>query len=584
MLLGALGERNTASGAVGDLTFAGCVGTLSGCGAPGNSAVWSHPQTVAVSPDGTQLYVGAGFQSEAISHLTLDASGNPTFSDCVGVHTTGCLFVDDNLDGLGQVVLSPDGTQLYAGSNGELFEGTSFLTASSLDHFPLGAGGGFLQKLGGGGLAEADCVGEGSGCAPWVLINSPHGIAVSPQGGHVYVADGTGNLAHLSASPALGAFDCVGASGACVAPNPTEALYGSDAVALSPDGKQLYVGGAHGVSHLTIGASGTATFENCIGSLSGCTATNPSTVLNSVSSLAVSPDGHNLYVGAGVITHLTLDSSGNMTFHDCIGGYEECSSVPYVAPAVDLALSPGGAQLYAAGGSAIAHFTIGGSGTPTFADCLGPAPGCAATGPSGWSTTGGGVSALAVSHDGKQLYATIRKDPSGAVTHFSIAHGASAAAPGSGGGGPSGGPPAASVKPIVSNVHQANSKWSEGSKLPAVIARARRGAPVGTRFSYALNQPALVTFSFTHRVAGRMVRHECVAKTGKNAKRKACKRTITAGVLTFNGHGGTNTVAFQGRVSRSTKLEPGRYTLVLSATNASGERSAPQSLAFTIVR
>jgi DNA-binding beta-propeller fold protein YncE len=414
------------------------------------------------------------------------------------------------------------------------------------------------------------------------VIQDPHGIAVSPLGGHVYVADSTnGNVAHLLASPALEAFDCVGSFGSCATPNPTEALYGSHAVALSPDGKQLYVGGAHGVSHLTIGAGGTATFQNCIGALSGCTATSPSTVLNSVTSLAVSPDGRNLYVGNGVITHLTLDSSGNMTFHDCVSGYEECASVPYVAPAIDLALSPDGTQLYAGGGSAIAHFTIGASGTPTFADCFGPAAGCSSTGPSGWSTTGGGVSALAVSHDGKHLYATIRKDPYGAVAHFSLAPGAAAPPPGGGGGGGSGGNPKGNAQPVVSNVTQTNSEWRLGHDLAQMSARKKQ--PVGTTFSLTLNEQATVRFAFTQQARGHKVGHRCVAIARRNRKRQSCKRTVTAAVLSFTGHSGTNRVVFQGRVSPTRRLKPGHYALVITAAN-SGGTSTPRSLSFTIVR
>jgi hypothetical protein len=59
---------------------------------------------------------------------------------------------------------------------------------------------------------------------------------------------------------------------------------------------------------------------------------------------------------------------------------------------------------------------------------------------------------------------------------------------------------------------------------------------------------------------------------------------VTAGRLTFTGHSGTNRVAFQGRVSRAKKLKPGHYTLVITATNSAGGRSAPRSLTFTIVR
>lgn len=70
-----------------------------------------------------------------------------------------------------------------------------------------------------------------------------------------------------------------------------------------------------------------------------------------------------------------------------------------------------------------------------------------------------------------------------------------------------------------------------------------------------------MTFSFAQRVGGRKV-----------------------GTLTFAGHSGTNKVAFQGRISPEEKLKPGRYTLVITATNSAGMRSAPKSLSFTIVK
>jgi hypothetical protein len=52
----------------------------------------------------------------------------------------------------------------------------------------------------------------------------------------------------------------------------------------------------------------------------------------------------------------------------------------------------------------------------------------------------------------------------------------------------------------------------------------------------------------------------------------------------LHGHSGSNKVVFQGRISRSQRLKPGVYTLVITATNPAGQRSAPASLRFTIVR
>ncbi|HEV7460052.1 MAG TPA: hypothetical protein VGN78_05925 [Solirubrobacteraceae bacterium] len=41
---------------------------------------------------------------------------------------------------------------------------------------------------------------------------------------------------------------------------------------------------------------------------------------------------------------------------------------------------------------------------------------------------------------------------------------------------------------------------------------------------------------------------------------------------------------FQGRITRRKKLKPGRYTLVITATNSAGQRSLPRSLTFTIAK
>jgi hypothetical protein len=93
-----------------------------------------------------------------------------------------------------------------------------------------------------------------------------------------------------------------------------------------------------------------------------------------------------------------------------------------------------------------------------------------------------------------------------------------------------------------------------------------------------------VSFAFTQRLAGRKVNGKCVAQTNKNRRKRFCKRTVTRGTLSFTGHAGTNKVSFQGRISRIKKLTPGTYTLVIIATTATGQRSQPKSLSFTIVK
>jgi streptogramin lyase len=138
-------------------------------------------------------------------------------------------------------------------------------------------------------------------------------------------------------------------------------------------------------------------------------------------------------------------------------------------------------------------------------------------------------------------------------------------------------------RPAITALRQSAPRWRAGRKLARITAR--RGPPLGTTFSFALNQSARVRFAFTQRAPGRSVAGRCVAKTTKNAKRRACTRTLTRGTLSpFNGHTrSVNKVVFQGRVSAHRTLRPGRYTLTVTATNAAGLRSVPRSLSFTIV-
>ena len=136
--------------------------------------------------------------------------------------------------------------------------------------------------------------------------------------------------------------------------------------------------------------------------------------------------------------------------------------------------------------------------------------------------------------------------------------------------------------PVVSGLAQSAARWREGAPLPH-ISRARAGPPLGTTFSFNLNEQAAVRFSFTQRLNGRELGHRCLGRSKKNFKRKSCLRTVTVGTISFTGHLGTNKVFFQGRLSRSKKLQPGRYMVTVNATDAAGGRSTPVSLRFTVV-
>jgi CSLREA domain-containing protein len=138
------------------------------------------------------------------------------------------------------------------------------------------------------------------------------------------------------------------------------------------------------------------------------------------------------------------------------------------------------------------------------------------------------------------------------------------------------------VAPNVANATQSHRRWREGHRL-ASISR-KKAPPVGTIFSFILNEQARVSFTFAHTAPGRKVNGKCVAQTKRNRHRHACKRAATAGAIVFTAHPGLNHVAFQGRLSPSKKLKPGTYTLTVAAANSAGQSAQPQTLNFTIVK
>jgi hypothetical protein len=145
-------------------------------------------------------------------------------------------------------------------------------------------------------------------------------------------------------------------------------------------------------------------------------------------------------------------------------------------------------------------------------------------------------------------------------------------------------PPPPAVAPVLSHLTQTHTSWRKGTGLAAISSGAKRRPPVGTRFSFGLNEPASTTLAFNQSIPGRKTHGRCVAQTNKNRKSRACSRVVTRHTLRLAGHAGTNRISFQGRFSRTSALKPGRYTLVVTAVNAAGQRSRSSALTFTIVR
>jgi hypothetical protein len=123
------------------------------------------------------------------------------------------------------------------------------------------------------------------------------------------------------------------------------------------------------------------------------------------------------------------------------------------------------------------------------------------------------------------------------------------------------GPPAPWPEPVISHLTQSAGTWVRGNGL----AHMSRRLPVGTVFSFTLNEAATITFTFTRPAAGRMVGHTCKAPSSHNRGHRSCLRAVTVGAFSFLGYRGRNHIVFRGHISSRVRLAPGRHTLIVSA-------------------
>ncbi len=123
--------------------------------------------------------------------------------------------------------------------------------------------------------------------------------------------------------------------------------------------------------------------------------------------------------------------------------------------------------------------------------------------------------------------------------------------------------------PVLSGV-TITKRFAPGPKATRVGASAsRRRIRQGGRIAYRLSEKARV------RIA--------IQKKGGSTARASKGKFILKGALIRNGRRGRNSVPFSGRIG-GRPLTPGRYRMVVRATDQAGNRSKPKRKAFSIVR
>jgi DNA-binding beta-propeller fold protein YncE len=189
---------------------------------------------VAVSPDGTSVYVAGGggvaiFDRDPTTGALTQKSGT---AGCVSETGTGGACQDGVEVGGGGVAVSPDGTSVYVAGSG----------LAIFDRDPRT--GALTQKPGTAGCVSE--TGTGGACQDGVAIGGG-GVAVSPDGASVYVI-GRDAVAIFDRDPRTGAFaqksgtaGCVSETGDGGACQDGVGLVIPTGVAVSPDGASVYV-------------------------------------------------------------------------------------------------------------------------------------------------------------------------------------------------------------------------------------------------------------------------------------------------------------------------------------------------------
>jgi DNA-binding beta-propeller fold protein YncE len=352
-------RRNPKTGALGQPSgAAGCV-AAKGAFECGKAVGLNGPNSVAISPNGRNVYVTSRGSNAVTAFQRNRSTGAlrqlPGAAGCVsGVPLPGCA-TGTALLGPDVVVVSPDGKNVYVGS----FFGNAVVA------FARDPATGAIAQLSG----SAGCIAVAtSGCAVGLALGAPEGMAISADGKSVYAATALSNaVAVLSRDPSTGALtQATGGSGCIVNAALTgctegRGLDGANAVAISPDDGNAYVTSLFSNSVTSFSRSPSSgnlvQKEGTAGCLVWLRAVGCSfgRAMSSPEGLAVSPDGANVYVAAfatGAIDVLERSSSGVVAQMPGRPGCVAPRSVPGCMQAralrgvSSIALSPNGRYLY----------------------------------------------------------------------------------------------------------------------------------------------------------------------------------------------------------------------------------------------
>ncbi len=334
---------------------------------------------LTVSPDGRQVYVAASSSYGDPDSVTVFERDTTTGALSFVAAVAGGPDGIEALDGIQFVLVSPDGRNVYAAGvggvvafardagNGVLsFVGVVARRARSL---AISRDGMNLYAVTNRGNAAVSVYARDADAGTLSLIElyntgivtqfRAEAVSVTPDGRHLYVvgsADG-GWIATFTRAAASGTLGVVAVTSGDVAGD-ADGVSGAEAMAASPDGRHLYVAS----SYDRVSAFSRSATTGKLQAIASYGDSDGFEGLNNAESVAVSPDGRNVYVAsrwpdhAVVVTARDTDT-GELdyleTHFDGVGGVDGL----FYAAAVTV--SPDGRNVYVAsyGDDAVVVFT-----------------------------------------------------------------------------------------------------------------------------------------------------------------------------------------------------------------------------------
>jgi len=319
-----------------------------------------EPNSVTVSADGKNVYATSRAGNSVTSFVRNPKTGAlrqllPSLSGCIsGVSLPGCasglaLVAPD------VIVVSPDGNNVYVGS----------FFGNAVAAFSRNPTNGALAQLAG----NAACIAEATaGCATGIALKSVEGLAISGDGASVYAATALSNaVVVLARSASTGALAQASDGSGCIVESALTGcavgreLAGANAVAVSPNDASVYVTSLFSNSVTSFNRTTSSGVLAQKEGTPGCliylrsAACSFGRALVAPEGLALSPDGHNVYVAAfqsGAIAVLDRGKAGAVAQKPgsagCLAGrsVHGCTPARALKGVSSIALSPDGRYLY----------------------------------------------------------------------------------------------------------------------------------------------------------------------------------------------------------------------------------------------